>query len=226
MTKRTILLIDDDDTLLELLSGQLRMAGYTPFVASNGRQGLQLAAEEKPALVVLDVMMSGMDGWEVCKRLREVSSVPVIMLSAKGEEFDKLRGFRLGVDDYVTKPFSFAELIARIGAVLARAQRGQESSRQMSIGGLTIDFEQRRVTVAGQVVELTPTEYRLLGLLARHANRTVSTEQLLAEVWGSEYQGEPEHVKHYIWSLRQKVEADPGNPQHILTERGFGYRLE
>lgn len=226
MTLRTILLIDDDTILLELLSSHLQMAGYTVFVASNGPQGLQLAAQDKPDLVVLDVMMSGMDGWTVCERLRKISTVPIVMLTAKGEEFDKLRGFRLGVDDYVTKPFSFAELIARIGAVLARALRGQESSQQVNIGEVTIDAAQRRVTVAGQVVELTPTEYRLLGLLARHAHRTVSTEQLLAEVWGTAYQGEPEHVKHYIWALRQKIEADPGNPQHIFTERGFGYRLE
>lgn len=226
MALRTILLIDDDTILLELLSSHLQMAGYTVFVAPNGPQGLQLAAQDKPDLVVLDVMMSGMDGWTVCERLRKISTVPIVMLTAKGEEFDKLRGFRLGVDDYVTKPFSFAELIARIGAVLARALRGQESSQQVNIGEVTIDAAQRRVTVAGQVVELTPTEYRLLGLLARHAHRTVSTEQLLAEVWGTAYQGEPEHVKHYIWALRQKIEADPGNPQHIFTERGFGYRLE
>lgn len=226
MAKRSILLIDDDEILLELLSGHLRMAGYATLAASSGPQGLQLAAEEKPDLVVLDVMMSGMDGWDVCKQLRTISSVPVIMLTAKGEEFDKLRGFRLGVDDYVTKPFSFAELVARIGAVLGRVRRGQQIDRQLSIGELTIDFEQHRVTVAGRVVDLTPTEYRLFELLARHVNRTVSTEQLLANVWGSEYQGEPEHVKHYVWSLRQKIEADPGNPQHILTERGFGYRLE
>lgn len=226
MTKPTILLVDDDETLLELLSGHLYPAGYLPLVASNGPQGLQLAAERKPDLVVLDIMMAGMDGWEVCRQLRQDSTVPIIMLTAKGEEFDKLRGFRLGVDDYVTKPFSFAELTARIGAVLSRVRRDQAIERQMHIGELTINFEQRRVTVAGRLIDLTPTEYRLLSLLARHAHRTIPTEQLLTEVWGATYQGEPEHVKRYIWSLRQKIEADPGNPQHILTERGFGYRLE
>jgi DNA-binding response OmpR family regulator len=226
MTKPTILLVDDDETLLELLSGHLHPAGYLPLVASNGPQGLQLAAERKPDLVVLDIMMAGMDGWEVCRQLRQDSSVPIIMLTAKGEEVDKLRGFRLGVDDYVTKPFSFAELTARIGAVLSRVRRDQAIERQMHIGELTINFEQRRVTVAGRAIDLTPTEYRLLSLLARHAHRTIPTEQLLTEVWGAIYQGEPEHVKRYIWSLRQKIETDPGNPQHILTERGFGYRLE
>jgi two-component system KDP operon response regulator KdpE len=148
------------------------------------------------------------------------------MLTAKSEEIDKLRGFRLGVDDYVTKPFSFAELLARIGAVLARAERGALSSHQLVCGDLKIDFDQRRVTVAERIIELTPTEYRLLEFLARNANRTVPTETLLVQVWGAEYAGEIEHVKHFIWTLRKKIETDPGDPQHLITERGFGYRLE
>lgn len=226
MAEQSILLIDDNETLLELLADHLRMAGYTPLTANSGLKGLQLAAEQKPNLVVLDVMMPGLDGWEVCQRLRDASPIPIIMLTAKGKEFDKLRAFRLGVDDYVTKPFSFAELVARVGAVLTRGRRGEEVGQQVTNGDLTIDFEQRRVTVAGQVVDLTPTEYALLQVLARHANRPVPTERLLAEVWGPEYQGEFEHVKRYIWTLRQKIEADPGNPKHILTEWGFGYRLE
>jgi DNA-binding response OmpR family regulator len=134
-------------------------------------------------------MMPGIDGWEVCKRLREDPAVPIIMLTAKGEEFDKLYGFRLGVDDYVTKPFSFAELVARIGAVLARTQRMVESSQQVMSGDLNIDFDQRRVSVGGTFIDLTPTEYRLLETLARHSNRTVPTEKLQEEVWGPEYQG-------------------------------------
>ena len=226
MTKQTILLVDDDETLLELLADHVRMSGYNPLPANNGLHGLQLAIEEKPDLVVLDVMMPEMDGWEVCRRLREGSTVPIIMLTAKGKEFDKLRGFRLGVDDYVTKPFSFAELTARVGAVLARAQRGTEIGQRVTCGDLNIDFDQRRVTVDDQIVELTPTEYRLLEILARHLNRTVATEQLLTEVWGPKYYGEFEHVKHYIWALRKKIERDPGDPKHIITERGFGYRLE
>jgi len=226
MNSQTILLIDDDQTLLELLSGHLQTAGYQPLAAGDGPNGLHLAVRVQPDLVVLDVMMPGMDGWEVCRRLREESSVPIIMLTAKDEEIDKLRGFRLGVDDYVTKPFSFAELTARVGAVLARATRSPESARQMASDDLTIDFDQRHVTVAGRPADLTPTEYHLLETLARHAQRTVPSEQLLAEVWGPEYAGEIDHVKHYIWSLRKKIEADPGDPKHILTERGFGYRFE
>jgi DNA-binding response OmpR family regulator len=226
MDRPTILLIDDDKTLVELLSDHLETAGYQAIVASDGPGGLRRADQTSPDLVVLDVMMPGMDGWEVCRRLREKSGVPIIMLTAKGEEIDKLRGFRLGVDDYVTKPFSFAELVARVGAVLARSTRVSTKSHSITSGDLTIDSDQRRVSVAGQAVELTPTEYRLLETLARHPNRTLSIEHLLNQVWGPEYAGEVEHVKHYIWSLRKKIEADPGDPKHLITERGFGYRFE
>jgi two-component system KDP operon response regulator KdpE len=226
MTEQTILIIDDDETLLELLADHIRMSGYRPLVAGRGTEGLRLAEHEKPDLIVLDVMMPGMDGWEVCQQLRQNSSVPVIMLTAKGEELDKLRGFRLGVDDYVTKPFSFAELAARIGAVLSRVREATSNVQQRSSGDLSINLDQRRVTLSGQVVDLTPTEYRLFEVLARHANSTVPTEELLEQVWGAEYAGEVEHVKHYIWSLRRKLESDPGDPKHIITERGFGYRFE
>ena len=221
-----ILLIDDDPTLLELFGGHLQTAGYRTLTARDGPSGLRLAAEARPDLVVLDVMMPGMNGWEVCEQLREKSRVPIIMLTAKGEEIDKLRGFRLGVDDYVTKPFSFAELVARVGAVLARTRHVQLPAHSLTSGNLTIDFDGRRVTVDGRAVDLTPTEYRLLETLARHPNRTVPTETLLAEVWGPQYAGETEHIKHFIWTLRKKIELDPGDPKHLITERGFGYRLE
>ena len=221
-----ILLIDDDATLLELLSAHLRTAGYQPVTAPDGPTGLRLAAEAAPDLVILDVMMPGMDGWTVCERLRQRSRVPIILLTAKGEEIDKLRGFLLGVDDYVTKPFSFAELAARVGAVLARVSHAPASTHSVSSGDLSIDFDSRRVSLAGHPVELTPLEYRLLETLARHPQHTVPIETLLAEVWGPEYAGEAEHVKHYVWTLRKKIEADPGDPKHILTERGFGYRFE
>ena len=226
MPQATILLIDDDPTLLELLSGHLQTAGYRTRVANDGPRGLRLVTEARPDLVVLDVMMPGMDGWEVCERLREKSRVPIVMLTAKGEEIDKLRGFRLGVDDYVTKPFSFAELVARVGAVLARGRDVWTPAHRLTSGDLTIDFDERRVTVTGHVVDLTPTEFRLLEILARHINRTVPTETLLTEVWGPEYAGEVEHVKHFVWTLRKKIEADPGDPKHLITERGFGYRFE
>jgi two-component system, OmpR family, KDP operon response regulator KdpE len=148
------------------------------------------------------------------------------MLTAKGEELDKLRAFRLGVDDYVTKPFSLAEMVARVGAVLARSIHSAMAAHELTTGDLTIDFDQRRVTVGGHAVELTPTEYRLLESLARHPKRTVPTEQLVVDVWGPGYAGDIEQVKHFIWTLRRKIEVDPGDPRHLLTERGFGYRFQ
>jgi len=226
MAEITILLIEDDATLLELLAAHLLKANYRPVVAANGQAGLHLADRSHPDLVVLDVMMPGMDGWEVCRRLREKTAVPIIMLTAKGEEIDKLRGFHLGVDDYVTKPFSFAELTARVSAVLARTRRETLPRHQVISGNVTIDLDTHHITVNGRPVELTPTEYRLLTLLARQSPRPIPTEQLLLDIWGPEYRGEARHVKHFVWSLRQKIETDPGDPQHILTERGFGYRFE
>lgn len=225
MNTFTILLIDDDEVLLDLLGGHIRAAGYRCETANKGILALQLAEEISPDLVVLDVMMPDVDGWQVCQKLREHSAVPIIMLTAKGEEYDKLRGFHLGIDDYVTKPFSFAELVARIGAVLSRTRRSGSSKRQINSGRLTIDFDKRHAVLNDQIVDLTPTEYRLLETLARHANQTVSTETLLDTVWGEEYQAQVDQVKHYIWSLRKKIELDPGDPQHIITVRGFGYRF-
>jgi two-component system KDP operon response regulator KdpE len=226
MDEPTILLIDDDMTLLELLADHLRVGGYHVIVARSGVEGLRQVESVDPDLMVLDVMMPGMDGWEVCQRVREQSALPIIMLTAKGEEVDKLRGFRLGVDDYVTKPFSFAELTARIGAVLARARHRDRNHQRLTSGNLAIDLDSHKVSIGGQPIDLTPTEYRLLILLASQSGRTIPSEVLLEEVWGPEYAGELKHVKHFIWSLRNKIEADPGDPQHILTERGFGYRFE
>jgi DNA-binding response OmpR family regulator len=226
MTHQKILLIDDDPTLCQLVAEHLGTAGYYPITALDGPNGLHMASEAHPDLIVLDLMMPGMDGWVVCQRLRAVSSVPIIILTAKSEEIDKLRGFRLGVDDYVTKPFSFAELVARVRAVLSRVYRIGAPEHMLKSGDFSIDFDQHRVTTAGHVVELTPTEYRLLEALALHAHRTVSTEWLVERVWGPQYAGEVEQVKHFIWTLRKKIETDPGDPKHLITERGFGYRFE
>lgn len=224
-TGRTLLLIDDDTTLLDLLGDHLEGAGYSVVKAGEGSTGLKAAADGAPDLILLDIMMPGLAGWDICRQLRERSQVPIILLTAKGEEVDKLRGFRLGVDDYVTKPFSFAELTARIGAVLTRGP-ARPMGHSLTSGDLRIDFDDRRVTLGGRTLDLTPTEYRLLEALARHPHRTVPAEALVEQVWGPSYAGETEHVKHYIWALRAKIEADPGDPRHILTERGFGYRFE
>ena len=224
--KDFILIIDDDKTLLSLLAEYLKNAGYHPMTAANGLAGLRDFDQHSPDLVILDVMMPGMDGWEVCERLRNKSIVPIIMLTAKGEEIDKLRGFRLGVDDYVTKPFSFAELTARVGAVMVRTKRTKLPMHEFSSGDLMIDFDRHRLIVSGHPVDLTPIEYRLIEMLARNAHRTIPTEALLLEVWGPQYAGEIEHVKHFVWTLRKKIEVDPGDPKHLITERGFGYRFE
>lgn len=221
----TVLVIDDDTVLLGLLRQSLEKAGLAVQTAPNGLAGLQLAYEVHPDLVILDVMMPRMDGWEVCARLREVSQVPIIMLTAKDQESDKLRGFKLGIDDYVTKPFSFAELTARVQAVLHRARqtRPPGQPRVYTAGDMVIDLEALRVTKAGQQISLTPTEYRLLAVLVENAGRVLTHEQLLDKVWGYDDAGDTGYVKRYIWYLRQKLEDDPNNPTYILTERGFGY---
>lgn len=220
-----VLLIDDDEVLTEMLGEHLVEAGYAVESANDGAQGVERAKFEGPDLIVLDVMMPEMDGWTVLQSLPAVKRPPVIMLTAKEHEFDKLRAFKLGVDDYITKPFSFAELSARVGAVLRRASNSDASGALVTSGQLTIDLEKRRVSRAGQTIDLTPTEYRILAVLAGRRDVPVSSEELVRTVWGPEYEGEVEHVKHYIWSLRRKLEADPGDPKHLITERGFGYRF-
>lgn len=224
-TQGTVLVIDDDKTLLRLLQEALSKAGYQVILTSNGIDGLQEMYARQPDLVLLDVMMPRMDGWETLSRIRQISRVPVIMLTAKDGEQEKVRGFSLGVDDYVTKPFSFAELVARAGAVLRRAHTSVPAAKnkRYSSGDLVLDVDAHRVTKGGKLVELTPTEFRLLETLAEHAGRVLTHEQLLEKVWGYDAGEDTGYIKRYIWYLRQKLEDDPTNPQHILTERGFGY---
>lgn len=226
MTDR-ILVIDDDLTLLDLLKQSLEKAGYKVLTATNGIDGLQMVYKGKADLVVLDVMMPRMDGLETCNRLREISDVPIIMLTAKDKEADALKGFQCGVDDYVTKPFSFSELTARVNAVLLRTRKAPpDKQRHVYVfDQLVVDADNSQVTLRGKPVSLTPTEFQLLLTLAENAGRILSHEQLLSHVWGPEYVGETGYVKRYIWYLRQKIEDDPGDPQYILTERGFGYKL-
>jgi len=221
----TILVIDDDQTLLNLLAKHIAKADYQAITATNGILGLQAFYDNHVDLVVLDVMMPKMDGWTVCERLREVSAVPILMLTAKADERDRLRGFRLGIDDFVAKPFSAAELLARVGAILSRSKHSAQepSLAPIARGDLIIDLTDRRVTRAGKVIHLTPTEFRLLAVLAERPGHVLSAEALLVQVWGGEYQDEVENVKRYIHYLRQKLEEDPANPKLILTERGFGY---
>jgi DNA-binding response OmpR family regulator len=222
-----VLVIDDDASLLGLLTEHLSRTGYHVITAASGTTGLQMFFDHHPDIVILDVMMPGMDGWTVCEHLRETSDVPIIMLSAKGEEQDRLRGFRLGVDDYVVKPFSFAELVARVGAILTRNRRPPPDIIPEPIvrGNVVIDLAERRVTRGGQLVRLTPTEFRLLAALAEKPGHTLTPKELLVQVWGIEYADEVENVKRYIHYLRQKLEDDVEQPRLILNERGFGYYL-
>lgn len=222
-----ILVIDDDVTLLGLLAQHFSRDAYHVITAVSGASGLQMFRDHHPDLVILDVMIPKMDGWTVCERIRDISDVPIIMLTAKGEERDRLRGFRLGVDDYVVKPFSSPELVARVGAVLTRSRRALPDTRTTPIvrGEIVIDLVEPRVTRGGQPVRLSPTEFRLLAALAEKPGHTVSPKELLARVWGSEYADDVENVKRYIHYLRQKLEDDVEHPRLIMTERGFGYYL-
>jgi len=225
-TRGSVLIIDDDPVLRELLSEQLRGAGYDALCEPDGAAGLRAAACADPDLVVLDVMMPGLSGWEVCERLRAGSAVPIMMLTARDDEIDKLRAFRLGADDYVTVPCSFAEVVARIGAVLGRCRRGASESESFRSGNLLLDLDKRCVTVDEQPVDLTALEFRLVAALARRSPGPVDLDTLVSAAWGEAAEGGFEQVKHHIWALRRKLEADPGNPRHLVTVRGVGYRLQ
>jgi DNA-binding response OmpR family regulator len=221
-----VLVVDDDSTLLRFLGEFLGNQNLEVLTAPNGPIALRTAFNEHPDLVVLDVMMPGMDGWEVTSRLREMSNIPIILLTAKISEADKLRGFRLGVDDYMTKPFSFAELTARIQAVLNRVVPQTNNTRNIILfGDIVLNTDKREAHRDGRPIPLTPTEYRMLEVLAHHQGKAVSEAELMQEVWGSYRQEETTAVRRYVWLLRQKIEADPEHPKLVLTVRGFGYRL-
>jgi DNA-binding response OmpR family regulator len=222
--KTRIVLVDDDQTLSHLLTQYLLESNFEVQNSSNGMAGLRLIFNERPDLVLLDVMMPGMDGWEVCKRLRELSDVPVIMLTAKASEADKLHGFELGVDDYVTKPFSFSELVARIQAVIGRVHKERKDPGYIAHGEIVLDMEKFQASLAGRTLELTPTEFRLLEALAKRRGRVASEADLIKEVWGSE-RNDPALIRRFILLLRKKLEADPASPVWVRTVRGFGYRL-
>ena len=223
-----ILLIDDDPSLHRLLGQYLEDVGLTMLHAESGHAGLKLLFVHRPDLILLDVMMPRMDGWETCRRVRELTDVPIIFLTAKVDEPDRLQGFRLGADDYVAKPFSFPELVARIQAVLYRVSQGaisHPSGDVLTCGPFQLDQAHHLVTRIGQPIDLTPTEYLLLEVLMTHPGAVFSQEQLVTAVWGPEYANDTGYIRRYVWHLRQKIEPDPNEPQHLLTERGFGYRL-
>jgi two-component system KDP operon response regulator KdpE len=222
-----ILVVDDEPRMVQMIGMNLKLEGYEVISAPDGYQALEKVTKEMPDLILLDIMMPEMDGFETLKRVREISSVPVIFLSVKAEEPDRVRGLDLGADDYITKPFSPRELVSRIKAVLRRMgpENAVKKTEIKVDAELTIDFDQRRVIVRGKEVRLRATEYRLLYQLVTNAGKLMSHETLLSRVWGPEYQDEDQYVRLYITYLRQKIEKDPKNPHYILSERGLGYRF-
>jgi DNA-binding response OmpR family regulator len=224
MAGERVLAVDDEPRYLEIIRFNLEAAGYQVDSAATGEEAVEAVAAKEPDLIVLDVMLPGIDGFEVCSRVRERSSCPIIMLTAKGAEDDKVRGLRLGADDYVTKPFSAQELLARVEAVLRRVRAPETGDRQpvtISLGELDINRQRKQVTLSGREVRLSPTEYRLLLCLAVNAGVVLSRDELLTQVWGKAYKGEDEILRVTLWRLRQKLADD----RYIVTRPGLGYML-
>lgn len=227
MARERILVVDDEPRYLRLIHFNLEAAGYDVDVAATGEEALARFAQQAPGLVILDIRLPGVDGLTVCRQIREFSMVPIIMLTALGRDEDKVRGLRDGADDYIVKPFSAQELLARVEAVLRRSHLSEVPSRQAAFeaGELRIEFATRKVLRAGQEVRLTPTEYRLLQHLAAHAGRVVTQEEILEAVWGPEYRRQYEGLRVYVSRLRQKL-GDTGPASHrIVTHPGVGYML-
>ena len=223
--KATILVVDDEPHVVRLVKANLEPSGYKILTATDGQQALQVVQDESPDLVILDIMLPKMDGYEVCRRIRDFSPVPVVMLTARSTEVDLVHGFDVGADDYVTKPFAANELLVRVRAVLRRSKWPEEvlSRHGFKAGPIEIDFAGHKVTVDGQPVKLSPTEYRLLAYLASNAGRVILHRELLRAVWGPEYGEESEYLRVYVRYLRQKLEPDPANPRYLLTQPGAGY---
>jgi two-component system, OmpR family, KDP operon response regulator KdpE len=218
-----VLLVDDDATLRQTLGIGLRAAGHDVLIAGDGRTALQAAREDRPDIVVLDLGLPDLSGFDVLRRLRAWSTVPVVVLSARAESSEKVEALDLGADDYVTKPFGMEELLARVRAA---ARRAGSDVPVLTAGDLVIDLPARRVTRGGEVVRLTPTEWGLLEMLVRTPGRLVSQQDLLHEVWGPAYSRETNYLRVYVGGLRKKLEDDPSAPRHLITEPGMGYRFE
>jgi DNA-binding response OmpR family regulator len=228
MDKPTILVVDDDPTVSEVVSIYLKRAGYQVIVADDGQQALDILERDRPALVVLDLMLPNVDGLEITRWLRARDDTPIIMLTARREEVDRILGLELGADDYVVKPFSPRELVSRVKAVLRRTHSPTVMEREapLEIANLRIDAETRRVEVDGQAISLTAKEFDLLWELARHPRRVFNRDQLLDLVWGLNEYIDPSTVTVHVHRLREKIEADPANPRHIQTVWGVGYKFE
>lgn len=228
MNTLNVLVVDDEKPLRDFVRRNLEVRGFNAITASNGLEALAVFNTQNIDLVILDVMMPRMDGLETIRRIRQASLVPVIILSALGEEADKIRALNLGADDYLTKPFGVGELLARVQAVMRRARWAEPSTRHGQIlrGEIKADLERHEVTVREQVIELTPTEFNLLVYLMEHAGKVLPHQNILQHVWGPEYGPEHEYLRVYIGRLRQKIEEDPANPKHLITQRGVGYSFE
>jgi DNA-binding response OmpR family regulator len=220
-----ILVVDDEPRLLAFLRSELKASGYRVSVANDGKSALRAAAARGPDLVILDVMLPDMDGFEVARQLRKESSVPILMLTARTNDTDKVEGLDAGADDYLTKPFSTPELLARVRALLRRGRTvdTEGPGAEFRVGDFLIDFQRRRVEMRGEEVRLSATEYKLLTELCRNAGKVMLREELLARVWGSAYRNEVEYVWVYIGYLRNKLEKEPRHPEYILTYPGVGY---
>lgn len=224
--QQTVLIVEDDESLMLGLEENLSVAGYRVLTAVTGASGLSLAVERKPDLILLDLTLPDMGGYEVCRVLREKRvTTPVIMLTARKDEADKLKGFETGADDYVTKPFSVKELLARVKAVMARAERKPEVTAPLPFGDFTLDGQARLLSRKGQPVELTRTEFDLLYYMATNAGKSLSRETLLRDVWGMEYYGTQRSLDTFVAMLRSKIEKNPREPRHIVTVHGVGYKF-
>ncbi len=227
MKKPVALVVDDESNILRFVRANLRASGYDIASAMTGTEALAQFEAAHPDVIILDIMLPEMDGLEVCRRIRQVSDVPIIMITAKGDMQDAVEGLNAGADDYVPKPFAVEELLARVNAVMRRTNNNlmQTSTDKIKLGGLVVDLGQRQVSINGQSAHLTPTEFKLLTYLANNADKVLPHEELLEAIWGSEYRDCTHYLRVSIGRLRQKIEADPGNPEYIVTCSGVGYMI-
>ena len=232
MPDQKVLVVEDEENLVEALRYNLEREGYDVLTARDGEKGLELAKGSNPDIIILDIMLPRLDGLEVCRILRRENNTPILMLTAKGEEVDRIVGLELGADDYVTKPFSMRELLARVRAMLRRSRMASEASsssaasESYTAGDLEVDLSSHTARIAGVALDLKPREFDLLALLVANKGRAISRDQILERLWGYDYIGDTRTVDVHVRWLREKIETDPGSPKRIITIRGVGYRFE
>ena len=231
MSEQVVLVVEDEENLLKAIKYNLEKDGYKVQSAMDGEQGLELARRLEPSMIILDIMLPKLDGIEVCRILRRESNVPILMLTAKSEEIDRVVGLELGADDYVTKPFSMRELLARTKAILRRyslsaSDNAKDSGKVLKAGKLEVNISKHVVTLDSETLELKPREFDLLALLVENAGRALTRDQILESIWGRDYYGDTRTVDVHIRWLREKIEGDPGSPKRIITIRGVGYRFD